>query len=143
MKNNTRPISFARRFFVVLGLTALMITASTCKRNVIKVNRDYVGEWSEGEQTTRGFCFLHITISSKGDGATESWGDESDCKRAQKTDGKARTNGKSLSIGLRKFKVIEEPTRMDTMDVRVGFREFKSAMRMQLDDHILYKLLEE
>jgi hypothetical protein len=128
---------------MIIGLTGIMIVASTCKRNVIKVNRDYVGEWSESELNTRGACFLHITISSKGDGATESWGNESDCNRDQKTDGKARTNGKVLSIGLRKFKINEKPTPVDTLDVRVGFREFRSVMRMQLDNHILYKLIEE
>ncbi len=138
-----RFVSVTKRFLMVIGLTAIMITASTCKRNVVKVNRDFVGEWSESELNTKGSCFLHITISSKGDGATESWGDESDCKRDQKTNGKARIKGKKLSIGLRGFRINEKPTPIDTIDARVGFREFRSVMRMQLDDHILYKLLEE
>lgn len=124
---------------VFLFALLCLLLNNSCRKNVIKIDPNYSGNWAERLKTMD--CTLSITISSEGEGWSGSKTKLSDCQRYPTHDGKAKSDGKTLKIGFIKYKIVEKPTIIDTMEVITDFGQGKTIMRMQLDEFVLYKLL--
>lgn len=127
-----------KKSIFLFALLCLLLNNS-CKKNVVKIDTNYSGNWAE--RYNGGNCTLSITISSEGEGWSGSKTKLSDCQRYPTHDGKAKSDGKTLKIGFTKYKIVEKPTIIDTMEVWTDFGQGKTIMRMQLDEFVLYKLL--
>ena len=116
-----------------------LLLNNSCRKNVINIDPNYIGNWSESSKPDN--CTLSIIIDSDGKAVSESKSSLSDCQRNPTHHGKAKTDGKTLKIGFIKYKIVEKPTIIDTMEVWTDFGQGKTIMRMKLDEFVLYKLL--
>lgn len=105
----------------------ILIIYSSCGKKVSEVNKDYIGTWawSSGNQSGDA-CNQFISIDND-DKAYYSYGGIDMCHDRIK--GTGRLTHKALMIGIRRFKIIEEPVYIpDT----VLFISDTCNMRMQL-----------
>ncbi len=126
---------------VLTLLFLLLINISSCKKNVIKVNEDYVGYWTESVDTNSDRCLMTLNISSSGHAKYYTDTHMSDCTYVNKVSGKAKVNNEEsrITISLHTYKIALKPTKIDTITfVR---DPIKSAMKMEFDGKTLYKII--
>ena len=98
-------------FFLLISTIHL----SSCRKDNIVVDPNYVGIWTSG-----GTCADFIRINSDGSGSYWVIGGP-ECGDDSHTDDDIQSNGKSFKIGSMKFKIITPPTVMDTIIQYCGF----------------------
>lgn len=121
------------------GLFLILITMSgvfSCKK-AIKENPEYEGYWRGGE-----ICDPAITIGSDGYGSFKYTDHQTDCQ-GRDNKGKARIFNNTLKIGIKRFKIDQEPTIIDTIILWYNtIPQQKSNMKMVLDGVEYYKVIQ-
>lgn len=79
-----------------------------CKKKVIDVNKDFIGQWYSESKFKKEDSFKSIEIKDNSDGEYSERGGYS----SKQASGKARLKGKVLKIGVKKFNVDSEPERL-------------------------------
>lgn len=125
-------------------ITALIILAASCKKKAISVNKDYEGYWVNGYSS--GNCNFYLEINKTSHAKYETISPLSDCRRVHATEGKAKIGNGILAVGLKRFRIEQPPTAIDT--VKIGYdngggaaQPGKSIMKMKLNGLFYYKLI--
>lgn len=120
-------------------LLLLMFCTFSC-RKAIKKNPDYEGNWRGSEE-----CDPEIKIKGDGSGSFAYHKTLSDCNHGSRK-GKVRVSiiGNTFMVGPKRFKIEQEPTTIDTVDVSYpnAITRVKSNIKMILNGTSYYKVIE-
>ena len=119
-----------RKTVSIAFLLIIVFVAHSCRKNVIKVDDNYVGYWME-DYRGGDYCYMVLDISESGHAHYFASNHLTDCDN-KGIKGVSRLNNKSMSIGLTVLKIIEEPTVIDTIVVDTHSSLIKSTMKMVL-----------
>jgi len=124
----------------VLFLIVLLLGIGSCRKNVIKVDSNYIGYWFPSGVITGNSCCLDLTITAEGHATYKDIVGSSDCRNAGSS-GIAKVNDKSMRIGSKTYRLDMKPTVIDTMSFVIFASQNKTAMKMVLDGDTLYKII--
>ncbi len=128
-----------KKTFLILFILTILFVGNSCRKNVIKVDKNYIGDWIEkgrGSNT----CYMNLNISNDGFAHYGSNTHMSDCMNMKKVKGKAKINNNSMRIGIHTYTISMKPTFIDTLDV---FDVGKFNMKMVFEGDTLYKRVNE
>lgn len=115
----------------ILFILLMLFGIFSCKK-AIKENPEYEGYWRGGTE-----CDPVITIRGDGHGSFRYTDNQTDCQGGGRK-GRVTIFRNTLHIGIRKFRIDQEPTIIDT--VNIGYPSTKqSNMKMVLDGVSYYK----
>jgi hypothetical protein len=122
--------------FIALGV-------NSCKKEIVRVDPDFVGYWAWPYDNST--CNMAIVIGQGSDFRYYSPTQMSDCSRSPDISGKAKTDKKSIRVGIHTFSITEMPSRMDTLVVVYSdgcCSQFgKSVWQMKIDNHLYYRII--
>lgn len=123
----------------IFFLLILLLGNLSC-RKAIKKNPAYQGVWRGSEQ-----CDPEIKVKGDGSGYFGNNKTLSDCQHGSRR-GKVRITitGNTFMVGLKQFKIDQEPTIIDTVDISYPneVATVKSNIKMILDGVSYYKVIE-
>jgi hypothetical protein len=113
----------------------ISFVGNSCRKNVIKVDENYVGDWTE-ERHGSNTCYWTLNISNDGFAHYGTNTHLSDCMNRNKIKGKAKVNKNSMRIGIYTYSISMKPTFIDTLYI---FDQGKFNMKMVFDGRTLLK----
>jgi hypothetical protein len=132
---------FEKICFIILILSTAF---SSCRKDILQFDSDFVGFWTT-EMNKYGPCNHIIDIASDGHFNYYCPTNISDCKRVEPNiSGPAKSNDKSIRVGIHFFAINQKPTKIDTISVNYDTGSTvvgKSVMQMQIEGKIYYKII--
>lgn len=124
----------------ILFMSMLLLEIYSCRKNVVKVDSNYVGYWFPGGAVTGNSCCLDLTITDDGHATYKDIMGSSDCRNAGSS-GIAKVNNSSMRIGSKTYKLDMKPTAIDTLSFNIFASQNKTAMKMVLNGDTLFKII--
>ncbi len=133
-----------KRFKKIFLLLCVMVIASSCRKDIVHVDPDFVGYWATTYYP--GTCNMAINIGSDSQFHYYSPTELSDCRRYSDISGLAKADNKSIQVGLlHSFHLNQKPFRIDTLHFVYddgGSTQFGQAVwQMQVDGAVYYKVI--
>ena len=122
-----------RKITLFAFLLIVVFVMQSCRKNVIKVDDNYVGYWIENHHGGD-YCNMVLDISESGRAHYFASNNLTDCNK-KGIKGVARVNKRSMRIGFTVIEIIEEPTVIDVTLVETHDSFVQSTTKMVLKDN--------